>query len=354
MVQHRQLPWKKLLTREYSFLYASYAIDAFRQMKREVGVTLEYDFFHGKGPLLTIYRIESDLEQASALINNLIDRDPEKVTHMIDRYEKLVEQTRALMEQAAKSKDAFELRRILLHLDQSFLQTLCYYIFWVLMGNAADRPAIAVYLKNHCEVFARARNTPIDLEMNTNFPKLFGRFNTRLKRSTSFMTRRELRAVVQGRSVDWGRIQSRATEYLVVYRHRTAKEYRPAVIPRVLRRELTHLSIDSNATELRGRAAFAGKVTGKARVIFSRDEYPAIQTGDILVTPMTKPDIEPYLKRVAGIVTNDGGALSHASIIAREMNIPCLVSTGHATDVFRTGDSLELDANHGVVRKVRS
>jgi len=67
---------------------------------------------------------------------------------------------------------------------------------------------------------------------------------------------------------------------------------------------------------------------------------------------MTKPEITPYLKRVLGIVTNDGGALSHASIISREMDLPCIVGTKIATDIFKDGDLIELNAYEGVARKL--
>lgn len=86
----------------------------------------------------------------------------------------------------------------------------------------------------------------------------------------------------------------------------------------------------------------------------TKREYRNIREGDILVTPMTKPDIIPYLKKVRGIITNDGGALSHASIISREMRIPCIVGTIYATDILDNRERILLDANKGVVQRLKT
>jgi len=67
---------------------------------------------------------------------------------------------------------------------------------------------------------------------------------------------------------------------------------------------------------------------------------------------MTKPSITPYLSKVRGIITNDGGALCHASIISREMNIPCVIGTVHATEFLKDGDEVVLDANSGIIKKL--
>ena len=73
----------------------------------------------------------------------------------------------------------------------------------------------------------------------------------------------------------------------------------------------------------------------------------------ILVTPMTRPEIVPYLKKCVGIVTNEGGITCHAAIVAREMKIPCVVGTKVATQVLSDGDFIEVDAVQGIVRIIK-
>lgn len=71
--------------------------------------------------------------------------------------------------------------------------------------------------------------------------------------------------------------------------------------------------------------------SGKVKIVFDIDELDKIKDGDIMVTTMTTPDMVPAMRRASGIVTDEGGVTCHASIISRELGIPCVVGTGDAT-----------------------
>ena len=58
------------------------------------------------------------------------------------------------------------------------------------------------------------------------------------------------------------------------------------------------------------------------------------------------------MERAVAFVTDEGGLLSHAAIVAREMKKPCVIGTKFATQVFKDGDMVEVNANTGVVRKL--
>lgn len=104
-------------------------------------------------------------------------------------------------------------------------------------------------------------------------------------------------------------------------------------------------------TEVKGSGAFAGVVSGVAVVLNDASELDKVKGGEILVTHATNVNFVPALKKVIGIVTEEGGILSHAAIISRELRIPCVIGTKMATKVFKDGDRLELDAGKGTVRK---
>ena len=70
------------------------------------------------------------------------------------------------------------------------------------------------------------------------------------------------------------------------------------------------------------------------------------------MTSMTTPDMISAMKRAAAIVTDEGGITSHAAIISRELNKPCIIGTKLATKVFNDGDLVEVDATTGVVKKI--
>jgi pyruvate,water dikinase len=67
---------------------------------------------------------------------------------------------------------------------------------------------------------------------------------------------------------------------------------------------------------------------------------------------MTFPSMIMAMERAAAFVTDEGGILCHAAIIAREMKKPCVIATKNATKAFKDGDLIEVDANTGIVRKI--
>ena len=71
-----------------------------------------------------------------------------------------------------------------------------------------------------------------------------------------------------------------------------------------------------------------------------------------MVATMTFPNFIPAMEKAAAIITDEGGLLSHAAIVSREMGIPCVVGTKIATQVLKDGDRVEVDANKGIVRKL--
>lgn len=102
---------------------------------------------------------------------------------------------------------------------------------------------------------------------------------------------------------------------------------------------------------LKGQSAYKGKSIGRARIILNPSDPSVIfEKGDILVTGMTRPEFLPLMKKAAAFVTDAGGILSHAAIVAREMKKPCIIGTKIATKVLKDGDLVEVDANSGVVK----
>jgi pyruvate,water dikinase len=69
-------------------------------------------------------------------------------------------------------------------------------------------------------------------------------------------------------------------------------------------------------------------------------------------SPMTSPEFIDVIRKAGAIVTDVGGLTSHAAVVARELGIPCIVGTKHATKVLKDGDLVEIDATNGVVRKL--
>ncbi len=109
----------------------------------------------------------------------------------------------------------------------------------------------------------------------------------------------------------------------------------------------------NNINDFRGLSASTGKAIGSVKIVKSATEVSKVNPGDILVAVMTRPDYVTAMKKAAAIVTNEGGITSHAAIVSRELGIPCIIGTKIATEVLRDGDLVEVNANHGWVRKLK-
>lgn len=105
--------------------------------------------------------------------------------------------------------------------------------------------------------------------------------------------------------------------------------------------------------EVKGQTAYPGKVQGTVCKVETHADLKKIKKGIILVTPMTSVTYVPYLEKVAGIVTDEGGIICHAASIAREMRIPTIIGTKIATKVLKDGDIVEVDAEKGIVKKIK-
>jgi pyruvate,water dikinase len=105
--------------------------------------------------------------------------------------------------------------------------------------------------------------------------------------------------------------------------------------------------------EVTGYAASPGVVEGPARVVRDVNEIGTVQPGEVLVCPVTAPSWGPVFPKIAAAVSDIGGMMSHAAIIAREYGMPAVVGTGHATKLIKTGDRVRVDGDSGVVTIVR-
>ncbi len=103
---------------------------------------------------------------------------------------------------------------------------------------------------------------------------------------------------------------------------------------------------------LRGMTAYSGKVKGVVRVVHDPNKVKKFNTGDVLVSGMTRPEFLSLMKKASAFVTDSGGILSHAAIVARELKKPCIIGTKIATKILKDGDTVEVDAANGIIKKI--
>jgi len=100
---------------------------------------------------------------------------------------------------------------------------------------------------------------------------------------------------------------------------------------------------------LPGTGANHGKVTAKVNVVTEPGTVPQNIPGTILVVPYTTPLMTIALMSCVGIISEQGGITSHASIVAREFGLPCIVGVAHATKELKPGQVITMDGGKGGV-----
>ncbi len=101
---------------------------------------------------------------------------------------------------------------------------------------------------------------------------------------------------------------------------------------------------------LRGTAGSPGTATGPARPVHSPADFPRVRPGDILICRYTDPAWTPLFRVIAGIITESGGRLSHAAIVAREHRIPAILGVPNALTIPEN-TPVTLDAGAGTITR---
>jgi pyruvate,water dikinase len=105
--------------------------------------------------------------------------------------------------------------------------------------------------------------------------------------------------------------------------------------------------------EWQGRGVSAGIAIGKARIVNLPNELGRVESGEILVAPSTDPAWTPVFGRLAGLVMERGGVLSHGAVVAREYHLPAVTAIPNLTHELSDGELIEVDGTSGMVRRVR-
>jgi phosphohistidine swiveling domain-containing protein len=100
---------------------------------------------------------------------------------------------------------------------------------------------------------------------------------------------------------------------------------------------------------LRGTPCSTGVAEGPGAVLRSLEDAPGIQPGSILVLEYSNPGWTPVYTVAAGLITEEGGLLSHGSIVARERGLPAVIQVHRATELLRDGVQVRIDGDRGTV-----
>lgn len=100
---------------------------------------------------------------------------------------------------------------------------------------------------------------------------------------------------------------------------------------------------------LSGTPGSHGTITATARVVQSSSDFSTVQAGEIVICPYTDPAWTPLFTIAVGVVTETGGTLSHAAIVAREYGLPAVLGVTEATTLIESGARITLDGTAGTI-----
>jgi phosphohistidine swiveling domain-containing protein len=175
--------------------------------------------------------------------------------------------------------------------------------------------------------------------------ELARRFNATYEDITQF-TLDELKQAIIFKRLNRNEINRRKKKYGLLTTGTKYKVYTGKAVDRIEEKE----KIPPGLLELKGMVTNPGQVIGRVKLILNKKDYAGFKSGNILVTKMTSPNLISVLQKCSAIVTDIGGITSHAAIISRELDKPCIIGTKIATRVLKDGNLIEVDANRGVVK----
>jgi len=197
----------------------------------------------------------------------------------------------------------------------------------------------------------RKKATYFNIDMGCAILKEVGRRTGYTLDELKFAYPGEIKDILSKRELSRKELQGRKKSGLVVVGE--AFEVVPSARIKELKNMILGQKLHDQVDDFRGLSASTGRAIGPVCILNSATEADKVKQGDILVAVMTRPDYIAAMKKAAAIVTNEGGITSHAAIVSRELGIPCIIGTKIATEVLHDGDIVEVNANHGLVKKLK-
>lgn len=205
-----------------------------------------------------------------------------------------------------------------------------------------------VILRDHRDMIRQKYN----LELKKFYTEVGKRLGLDIEEVAVLTNQEIIQYLKNGFAFPKNEMSKRAKAYLLIQKSLIANIYSGN---EAIQKAKSELKSNKNPLEntLTGIVGSRGKVTGKVIVVYTNKDLAKVKEGTIMVATMTRQDFVPAIRRAAALVTDEGGVICHAAIIAREFRIPCVVNTKIGTQILKDGDMVEVDANLGTIKKLK-
>jgi phosphoenolpyruvate synthase/pyruvate phosphate dikinase len=346
-MKHKQkLTLVKEHSRPYSLFQVSAYIDVIKELNKEIDFMPknELHFYKPEHGLVDIYHEPKELK---ALFDSIEKRcqDEKFVRKVLKEFDKSTEKSVPYLK-GEKTVNSLEELKELYDLFISFYFGIAYaWVLPILENLPLDIREQGMKARVKTEMYSSERDKVFDINLGMLYPEM--------GRLVHFLHPKE----VFGRQ-DTELLIELAKEREKGYIYYGGKIYSGDLLKNFLTSNNIELvdtleKIDPKETEIEGTIAHKGIVRGTVKTVYGAKDIQKIKDGDVLVSPMTRPEFLPAMKKASAFVTDEGGITCHAAIVARELKKPCIIGTRIATKVLKDGDLVEVNADEGVVRKIK-
>lgn len=353
--------WKKIVTREIPLFQIFYSNKGYVKLKEILGFGFGDSLAINKNGVMERYLEERGLQRFYNTLQKLIERKKEKIffesAFQLDW--EIKEIIKKLQKVDLKKLTSQKLLIIFSDFDKKFSDYWTYYLAVFYLGDALDGTKYEKELKKYKKEIdvLRGEKSARFVAEQVFAPKLFAEIGQRAKIEPSllfFAFPKEVIAFLKDRSpISERKLKERKVFYIWLLKGDKENYYTGVKAKQIVKKELREEAVDySKVKELKGRVACQGRVRGQVTILMSSEDVPKMKKGNILVVPMTNPNYLSAMRCAAAFVTDEGGIMCHAAIVARELKKPCVIGTKIATKVLKDGDLVEVDADKGIVRKI--
>lgn len=340
----KKIKYVKEFARNYSLFQVVAYTEFNRRSASEFNIVVDTGhplFVYTGGPLADIYYPEGELKKIFGQFGKMA-ADVDYFRGVVLKFFKVIDEIKPYFEKQRSARNLEELRYVYeLYMDFGYGEAA----IWVapLVENLSkELKTEALSAREQTQNLTSLRDELFDYNLSKLFPELG-----------------ELAHFVLPKSIFGGKTVS---EFL-----REAVEYQKGFIffdgniytgqqDKILRKlniELEDGTPTEKVNSINGQSASQGIVRGRVKIILTNKDIHKISRGDILVSPMTRPDFIPAMRKAAAFITDEGGITCHAAIVSREMKKPCIIGTKIATKVLKDGDLVEVNANNGIVKLLK-
>jgi phosphohistidine swiveling domain-containing protein len=328
------------------------------QLERLTGKRLR-NFCYIKDDLNYECLIQKDTDALKYDLDQLSLTEQQKYVQKItdDYYEKvkrLEEQLDIAESQNISSINNEELALVIKNLAEAWSKVTIQIWYALLLDIWYPRPDDKLSIKNviakprdHCGNL-HARSDKIEHKM---YLEAANRLNL-TKREIYFLIQPEIASMLRGKEISKEEISSRIKLWVGSNYHGKWQSYGEKEAEEIMRLFVIPKIGEKKEGDLKGTPASRGKVQGRAHVILLDKDFPDFKEGEILVSLQTMVHYLPIMKKSKAILTEFGGLTSHAAIVSRELGKPSVVGISGLISTIKTGDTLEIDATKGIVRKL--